>query len=310
MQTVLGIDLNAEVEPLFESTVPGTVLLSDGDGPAYRAAATAKTLPTAYRRFIQEILAEQFVTKTATAEVYLTASTAKKADRELYPTFKPYQGNRNGKKKPALLEPLRQYLANDPEGLPEGMEVQMEHYWEADDRLIMRAHILGEHAVMRSDDKDLRLTPGPYYENSTASIDRISDRFGWIAEDFTPSGSLKIKGHGTAFFFAQLLHGDMADNVRGIDRLHGKLCGPVATLKYLSSVDSEDEAANRILWEYAKIGQDVLAEAQMLWLRRDEQDCAYRYLMELNLDQDLKVWLTKLNDYHREILQAALTTQE
>lgn len=303
MATVLGVDLNAEVEPLFENAVPGTVLLSDGDGPAYRAAATAKTLPTAYRRFIQEILAEQFVTKTATAEVYLTASTSKKADRDLYPTWKPYQGNRNGKKKPALLEPLRQYLANDPEGLPEGMEVQMEHYWEADDRLIMRAHILGEHAVMRSDDKDLRLTPGPYYENSTASIDYITDRFGWIAEDFTPSGTLKIKGHGTKFFWAQMLYGDPADNVRGLDRMNGKLIGERGTLDFLTGIECENEAANKILWAYAKHKQDALAEAQMVWLRRNEQDCAYKYLMELDIDKSLKDWLTGLHEYHQKYIQ-------
>lgn len=303
MATILGIDTEAEVPALFDSAVPGTVLLSDGDGAAYRATATAKTLPTAYRRFIQEILTEQFMTKTETAEVYLTSSTARKADRDLYPTFKAYQGNRNGKKKPALLEPLRQYLANDPDGLPDGMEISMEHYWEADDRLIMRAHALGSNAVMRSDDKDLRLTPGPYFEDELAKIDIIDNRFGWIDEAHTPSGYLKIKGHGTKFFWAQMLYGDAADNVRGLDRLNGKLIGERGTLDFLTPIECEVEAANRILWAYAKHKQDALAEAQMLWLRRTEHDCAFKYFMELDLDRSLKDWLTGLNEYHMKYIE-------
>ncbi len=306
MGTVLGIDLSEDAEPLFDSAVPGTVLLSDGDGAAYRAAATAKTLPTAYRRFIQEILTEQFLTKTACAEVYLTASTSKKAHRALYPTWKPYQGNRNGKRKPALLEPLRQYLADNPEDLPDGIDIQMEHFWEADDRLIMRAVALGDSAVMRSDDKDLRLTPGPYYENDTGVIDRIPDRYGWIKESHTEAGTLKVKGHGTAYFWAQMLMGDTADNVRGLDRLQGRQVGARGALEFLQPLEGENDAANRILWEYARHKQDALAEAQMVWLRRSEDDCAYKYLMELDLDKSLKDWITSLHEYHQKHLKIQL----
>lgn len=310
MRTVLGVDLDAEVEPLFENAVPGTVLLCDGDGAAYRAAATAKTLPTAYRRFLQEILTDQFLTRTEAVEVYLTASGGKKAYRDLYPTWKPYQGNRNGKKKPALLEPLRQFLASGPDDLPDGIEVQVENFWEADDRLIMRATALGDTAVMKSDDKDLRLTPGPYYENSTGCIDKIDGRFGWIKDSYTESLNLKVVGHGTKFFWAQMLMGDSADNVRGLDRLHGKMVGEVGTLEYLVPIEDENEAANRILWAYAKHKQDALAEAQMLWLRRSESDCAYRYLTELDLDPKLRKWLDSLHEYHQKYMQPHLENDD
>src|SRR5690554_2162609 len=216
MRTVLGVNLDDEVEPLFENAVAGTVLLLDGDGAAYRAAATAKKLDTVYRRFIQEILTDMFLTRAETAEVYLTASGGSKAHRDLYPTWKPYQGNRNGKKKPPLLEPLRQMLANEPPDLPDGVEVGVEHFWEADDRLIMQACALGDSGILKSDDKDLRLTPGPYYECSTGKIDKIDGRFGWIGETYTEAGKLKVIGHGTKFFWAQMLMGDSADNVRGL----------------------------------------------------------------------------------------------
>jgi hypothetical protein len=302
MRTVLGVDLDADVEPLFDNAVPGTVLLCDGDGAAYRAAATAKTLPTVYRRFCQEILTDMFLARCETAEVYLTASGGKKAYRDLYPTWKPYQGNRNGKKKPALLEPLRQFLANEPLDLPDGIEVQVENFWEADDRLIMRACTLGDTAVLKSDDKDLRLTPGPYFDNKTSSIDRISTRFGWIGEDYTEALKLKVVGHGTKFFWAQMLMGDSADNVRGLDRLDGKLIAEAGTLEYLLPIEDENEAANRILWAYAKHKQDALAEAQMLWLRRSEDDCAYKYFCELDLDPKLRRWVDDLHQYHQKVL--------
>lgn len=300
MRTVLGVNLDEEVAPLFESATPGTVLLCDGDGAAYRAAATTKTLATAYRRFLQEVLTDQFLTKTAVAEVYLTASSSNKADRNLYPTYKPYQGNRNGKRKPPLLEPLRQFLENSPPDLPDGMEIGVERYWEADDRLIMRAHVLGSNGVIRSDDKDLRLTPGPYFDNATGTVLTIPNRYGWIAEGHTEAGHLRVKGHGTKFFWAQMLMGDTADNVRGLDRLDGKLVGERGALDYLVPIDCEVEAANRILWAYARHKQDALAEAQMLWLRRSESDCAYEYFMELDLDVGLKQWLTQLHEYHQK----------
>ena len=42
----------------------------------------------------------------------------------------------------------------------------------------------------------------------------------------------------------------------------------------------------------------------MLWLRRTEQDCAYRYISELNLDGDLRKWLDQLHQYHTAFISA------
>ena len=96
---VLGVDLGT-LESQFQSAVPNRVLLLDGDGAAYRAAATAKTLPTAFKRFVTEVLTDMFNTQSQLVRVHLTGAGGAKANRGLYPAAKPYQGNRQGKAKP------------------------------------------------------------------------------------------------------------------------------------------------------------------------------------------------------------------
>ena len=309
---LLGVDLSSLGEQ-FEQTVPGRVLLLDGDGAAYRASSTAKTLPTVIKRFITEVLTQQFLTGSDEVRIHLTGKGGLKAHRDLYPAAKPYQGNRKGKPKPPLLEPLRELLAT-PEALeyhvPPEWDITLHRWWEADDALVMDSIQYGDRGVVDSDDKDLRLCPGPYWEAKLGALDIITDRFGWISEDYTPTLKLKVKGHGTKFFWAQMLMGDKADNVQGLSKLDGKLIGEAGTLDYLTPITCEHEAANRILWAYARNGQDALAEAQLLWLRRSQDDCAYRYISELDLDPKLRTWLDGLQAYHTAVLAAKIKERE
>ena len=314
MRTIRGVDV-AALGDQFDRMVPNRVLLLDGDGAAYRSSATVKTLDTAVRRFVKEVLTDQFLTGAEEVRVHLTGQGGQKALRGLYPTRKPYQGNRKGKPKPALLEPLRELLGTERRfeyGFPENIVVHLHRYWEADDALVQDGVLYGDRSVTKSDDKDLRLTPAPFYESEKGKIDVLpeGDRFGWIDAGYTPSLSLRVKGHGTKFFWAQMLMGDTADHVRGLERWEGKLIAEAGTLDVLGPVEDENEAANRILWAYAKIGQDALAEAQVLWLRRSEQDCAYRYLCELDLDKNLRTWLDQLYDYHQAIIKQKLEERD
>jgi len=45
-----------------------------------------------------------------------------------------------------------------------------------------------------------------------------------------------------------------------------------------------------------------LAEAQCLWLRRSLDDCAYKYLSELDLHPQLRAWMDMLHEYHQQVL--------
>jgi hypothetical protein len=277
-------------------------LILDADGAAYRAAATAKTLPTALRRFCTEVLEWQFLTNCNNVRLHLTGQGGYKAGRALYPAFKPYQGNRTGKAKPALLEPLRELLGTPQAysmGMPEDWYCKLHRYWEADDACTMDSYVYRDDGLVVSDDKDLRMTVHPYWEARKGAASVLSDDWGYISTDTEATYPV---GHGLCYFWLQLLMGDTADNIRGLDKLHGKNVGKAGAVQFLEGRRDADAVANEVLWHFAAIEQDPLAEAELLWMRRHEQDSAYSYLSSLDLDPRLKVWLGELHHYHQQIL--------
>jgi hypothetical protein len=227
---------------------------------------------------------------------------------------KPYQGNRVGKPKPPLLEPLRIAIAHhhslEDGRIPLDWSVMLHDYWEADDGLVMDSVYYQDNGVTWSEDKDLRLVPGPYYEIATGRVDYLDNPFGWIKPGATEGGTLNIKGHGTKYFWAQMLMGDTADNVKGITKLNGKLCGPAGAVDFLMPFEDESEAANQVLWAYAKAKQQFLPEAECLWLRRHGEDSAYNYIKSLDLDKDLRNWLESSHQHHLKIFENFIEESE
>lgn len=266
------------------------------------------------RRFVQIVLEIQYLTNCSDVRIHLTAKGSKKANRKLYPSFWRYQDKRSSSPKPPLLEPLRQAvydaLQRNTGELPIEWWCELHNYWEADDGIIMDAVRLGDDGVVWSEDKDMRLTPGPYFDLKSGRTDFIDNRYGWIGEDYTGAGKLKVVGHGTKFFWAQMLMGDSADRVRGLDRLDGKLVAERGALDLLQPISCEHAAANAVLAAYARSGQNPLAEAEMMWLRRGQEDSAYRYLTELDLLPRLRQWIDDLHGYHQQVLAIRLKEQE
>ncbi|QIG66525.1 exonuclease [Vibrio phage vB_VpaP_M9] len=306
MTGIHGLNLDA-LDDQFAIVDSGKVLILDGDFYLYQAAATVKTLPTAIRRFHSLVLQEMFYSNCQTAEVYCTDSNSPKCLRPLYPTFKPYQANRKGKQKPPLLDMLKQAV----QGMklhehPDGISVIWAFEEEADDLMIQRGEELYPNGLISSGDKDLRMTRAPYWEQKLAITSEIDNRFGYIK--WYEGENMPLKGHGTAFFWAQMLMGDSADNIRGIDRLDGKLCGPTKAYEFLTdlitgSPDDETVVANTIIGKYAAARQDPLAEAEMLWLRRSADDSGYAYLMEVVTVPEYRNWLEQLHTYHMAVIK-------
>lgn len=278
----LGIDL-ATVEEDFAECKAGRTCIMDGDGPAYRAAATTKSLPAAIRKYHSDMLTQMFMTESEFLSVHLTAAGGDKNGRGRVLAAKPYQGNRKGKSKPPLLEPLRHALTL-PENWMPNMTVQLHFDIEADDGMIIEAYRLKEDGVIWSDDKDLRLTPYLYYEQKLGIVTG-PETPGHIRQAFTPSGTLKIEGRADKFFWCQMLMGDTADNVQGIQRLYGKLCGPAMAYDALKDLHTLPDIANFVVDAYREINQNVLAEAWLLWLLRHPHDTAWIYLHECGLTQ-------------------------
>lgn len=277
---VQGVDLDA-LPDQFSSEVPGRTLILDGDGPCYVAAATVKRLDTALRNFQQEILKRMFLAGASDCRIHLTSRDSDKHGRFRVKATKPYQGNRKSKAKPPLLEPLRELVADNSTWL-ENYNVLLHRELEADDGMIQDAYRLREDGVICSEDKDLRMTPYPYYEIERGQV-LPGQPVGWVSVKYTPSGTPKLTGQGPLFFWAQMLMGDTADNVAGVQKYNGKLCGVVGAYDVLKDVTCIDTAANTVIDAYRAIDQNVIAEGWLLWLTRWHKDNVLAYMRELNL---------------------------
>lgn len=274
---ICGVEVD-DLEGDFTTSDSGKTLIIDGDGPAYVAAATVKTVPTGLRRFQTEVLKQMFLADCSAAEVFLTHEECTKAGRFNVIGWKPYQGQRSSGAKPPLLSQIRE--AAYEEGSMDEFEVHMEHVVEADDAMMMLAYALQEKGVIRSDDKDLRMTPYPYYDIKRGVV-MPSDPFGevWIEE--TNSGTKKLLGRSLKFFWAQMVIGDTADNVRGLDKYRGKNIGPVDAFKLLDPIKDIEALCNTVIDAYRAIDQNPLPEGWMLWMLRSPTDNVWQYFNEL-----------------------------
>ena len=277
---VQGVDLSA-LPDQFQSAVQGRTLIIDGDGPCYVAAATVKRLDTALRNFQQEILKRMFLAGASDCRIHLTSRDSDKHGRFRVKAGKPYQGNRKSKSKPPLLEPLRELVADNSTWLDD-YAVLLHRELEADDGMIQDAYRLGENGVICSEDKDLRMTPYPYYEIDRGQV-QPSQPVGWVSIKHTPSGTPKLTGQGPLFFWAQMLMGDTADNVQGVARYNDKLCGAVCAFDVLKDVRCIHDASNIVLDAYREINQNAVAEGWLIWLTRWHKDNVIQYMRELNL---------------------------
>lgn len=298
---ILGVDTES-LPDQFEGCVAGRTLVLDGDGPCYVAAATVKRLDTGIRRFQQDVMKRMFLVGAEHCRVHLTARNSDKHGRFRVKAAKPYQGQRDSSAKPALLEPLREAMSNRENWL-ENFTVSMHRELEADDGMMQDAYSLKEDGVISSEDKDLRMTPYPYFDLGTGQV-RASQPVGYVEKAFTGSGTVKMAGQGPMFFWGQMLCGDTADNVRGIEKYEGKLCGPALACEILQGVRTIEDAANLVIEGYYKINQNVLAEGWLLWLTRWHKDNVVQYIREISL-------MPKLVDFVEDCLRRDwVTTKE
>ena len=280
----------------------GRMLLYDGDGGCYACTNGVAKIETALRRFEQDIYEKMYLARCSKARVHLTPRGCFKNGRHLLKGAKVYQANRAGVQKPPLLEVLRMraeaHFSNHPD-----IEVIGNMDIEADDGLMIDSYFY-KTAVLISPDKDLNINPFESYNVTEGVFERLidGDRFGWIdrKEWLTPSlkRATKLTGKGTKFFWAQMLMGDTADNVQGILKLNGKLCGEAAAFNALKDIKDENEAANLVLDGYRKINQNVIAEAEALWLLRSKTDSSYDFILEHDLSPNNKQFL--IDCYHAD----------
>ena len=269
----------------------GKILLFDGDAACYTSTAGVANIKTAINKFEKAIYTAMFLAGCEKARVHLTPRGCYKNGRRELLTVKPYQDNRGSAKKPPLLEVLRSgqavhHFVNHPD-----IEVFLHFDIEADDALMMDAYTI-QNGILASADKDLNIVPTAKLDLETGLIHSlpIGDRYGWIDRKFwnTDAGNVSSKmiGQGTKFFWAQMLMGDTADNVQGIIKLNGKLCGEAGAYAALEPIKTESECANFVLDGYRKIDQNPIPEGVAMWLIRNYEDSFYDYALECKLSSD------------------------
>lgn len=259
-----------KLTPQFSAPVEGRVLIFDADILAYQVTATVKRLPTAIRNFQRGIQELMFLTNSTYARVHLTASGSYKTGRHLVIASKPYQVSRDGKGKPPLLEPLREAMTNPEHWLPQ-FEVTLHRVLEADDQCIIDSYFYKDNGVVNVSDKDLRQTPYPIYEHRTGEVIKC-EGVGKLWWHTTEAGNQNLEGHGRIFFWAQMLMGDTADDIRGLERGYGKLFGSKSTYDALHGLDCEHDIANLVVDLYRSGNQNPYPEGYLLHMLRSASD--------------------------------------
>lgn len=290
----------------FNPKVTGRVLIIDADTHAYRAAATSKRLKTAIRKFQISMLEAIFLTKAERARVHLTHSDCEKLGRPKVVGYKPYQANRKGTSKPPLLDELRAALVLEDHILPEytawlHMEI------EADDACMIDSYNFADNGILLSEDKDLRMTPHTFYDPYTSKTVK-AEGVGSVWLHTTDAGHSSLHGLGRLFFWAQMLMGDTADNIRGLDKYYGKNIGTLGTHEVLEAYnDTEDESAvaHLVLTAYMEHDQNPLPEAYMIHMLRSSGDTALRMLQELDHTPKVRAFLNSCYNraWGREVLK-------
>lgn len=223
---VNGVDLgelsgNISVDKLVPELVPNRVLQLDGDMLCYECSGQDDQ-PFAYciENWKTALEVRMAMAGAEYCNIHLTG--ANKGGRFDTALVKPYQGNRDGKIKPRHLAQLREWVQQyyDPTSInPLKADACYHNMQEADDGITQQQYSAIQEgtrhlSIIMSGDKDLCICSGLHCDWNTFDIQDV-DGFGEVRLDESGS-SKKIKGKGTAFFWAQLLMGDTADNIPGL----------------------------------------------------------------------------------------------
>lgn len=217
-------------------------------------------------------------------EVYLTGPGNY---RNEVATIKPYKGNRTGLEKPYHWETVSRRLK--------------EHWGaitvngiEADDYLALRGAEEGRRYAICSRDKDLRQVPDcvhyswPCGEHQPAVGPFVVEGLGEVSYEVREYGvkkqkQYKLKGHGLAFFYGQLLVGDSVDNIGGCPRV-----GPKTAVDLFGQFQSEEDLFRTCVYQYHRVyGED--------WKWFLEENARLLHLIRVRDDLDIEPAGNELN---------------
>jgi hypothetical protein len=267
-------------------TVQGRLLLADGDGLCYYCAGNDDTAPGQARiNLIDKLRAAQAACGAESIKILVTARGSHKGHRYAVARVKPYQGQREGSRRPKNWAYLRELL--EVHGI-EGMDVEQTDVAEADD-LFSRYGASHPDCVIYTQDKDMRMVPGLHLDWLTHVLFKLEPT-AWRANHGD-------KLWGRAWFWSQMLHGDTADNIPGLPYYtdgsilksgpkKGEVkeirCGEASELvkRLIPMLVNDTNACTHIRPHYESCYGDrwlveMLEQGILLWMRTDQQSSPF-----------------------------------
>jgi hypothetical protein len=248
--------------------------------------------------FVKEVFDDRIKTITeganaSSATLFLTgdrtthrmASRSGVLEEEFRPNFregiakgKVYKGTRK-QDKPFHWINLTAYILSQP-------DVVVANACEADDIISIEHRQNPNETIICTRDKDLRMVPGWHYGWECGKQPEFGpveyDALGTIELIRSKSGN-KIKGGGFKFFGAQLLTGDVVDNIGGLRGV-----GPVGAAELLSDCTSEREVFDAVKRHYEEVAGDnwkelLTEQCSLLWIIRERNPD--RTLKHFNIEE-------------------------
>ncbi|HDR9131352.1 phosphodiesterase [Burkholderia vietnamiensis] len=281
------------VSDSVQEVVPGRTLHLDGDYAAYFCAGGSET-SAATARFITDQRIET-ATRMAGATrcvIHLTHAASDKGKRFHAASVKPYQGQRQGHK-PKNWRFVREYLELAPYKPWERL------IWrdrEADDGMGLASNRMNpvRDTVIHTRDKDMRMLPGTHLTWTDYLLVHV------------PLGAYEVIGpdklvYGTKWFWLQMLQGDTADHIPGLEKHEGKNCGEVTAAELLAGTASNADAYGVVAAAYRGHYGDEWADrfveqAALLWIRRTHDAPVHEFISCVPAGSDLLPAVRRLHD--------------
>lgn len=254
--------------------VPGRYVLVDGDYLVYTTCGNDETpIGDARLRLMQKL--DDFKTMAGAEYIvlHLTATGSHKGWRYLVATVKPYQGQREGSRRPKNWEQLRDFVESYKGA---AFKQKLWGTREADDGIAYHAKVLpfGKAVVVMKDKDSQMFTGCVHMDWDTFEITEVP------LDAFEVENSVgRMFGH--KWFWLQLLMGDGADHIPGLPKIQshtGKMvdCGEsrARTALFMSydNATAFEVVARHYRAHYKEEWSDRLVEQMaLLWMRYDKE---------------------------------------
>ncbi|ATI16327.1 exonuclease [Caulobacter phage Lullwater] len=270
--------------------VPGRILHVDGDYVSYYYGCIDATKEEARRYTLNGLEKFRVATGSEKVLVHLTQAGSHKGERYLAATVKKYQGQRSSERQLFNKSYLDEWLATY-----DGPEFEAKPWAtrEADDgmaAMCLYAVSQGRLDAIATRDKDLRMVPALHvaWQNPEIVTEVPPGTYDVIGKD--------VKQYGLKWFWLQMLQGDTADNIPGLEEYQAfdakgnivyKKMGEKTAEKMLQDCLDVDAACDRVrelyLNAYTKCDDEgnvlnpgewadrFVEQAALLWMRTDNK---------------------------------------